>query len=66
MPALDGTWRKSSRSGAQGACVEVRWADGDIQVRDSKNRAGAVLAFSTAEWAAFLHGATSGEFDLPK
>jgi len=31
----DTTWRKSSRSGANGACVEAR-IDGTPQVRDSK------------------------------
>jgi uncharacterized protein DUF397 len=33
-------------------------------VRDSKNPAGPVLAFTPDEWAAFLDEAKSGGFDL--
>lgn len=33
-------------------------------VRDSKNPGGAVLAFTTGEWRAFLAGVRNAEFDL--
>jgi hypothetical protein len=58
-------WRKSTFSnGSGGACVEVaNLADGAIAVRDSKDRTGPVLAFTRAEWNAFLAGARAGEFD---
>lgn len=48
-------WRKSTRSGGSGQCVEV--ADnlpGAVRVRDSKNPDGAVLFFHHAHWRAFL------------
>jgi Domain of unknown function (DUF397). len=61
---LDQTWRKSSRSSTQGSCVEVRQADNRIEVRDSKRRAGHVLAYAPPEWEAFLDGAKHGVFDL--
>jgi hypothetical protein len=58
------TWRKSSYSnGAGGMCVEVAPLGEGIVVRDSKNPNGPVLAFSAAEWDAFLSGARDGEFD---
>jgi hypothetical protein len=57
-------WRKSSRSGSQGNCVEVRIVDGGVEVRDSKDPTGPVLTFTRAEWAAFLAGAKGDEFDL--
>ncbi len=37
-------WRKSSRSGSATKCVEVAFVGGGVRVRDSKERAGAVLA----------------------
>lgn len=50
-------WIKSSYSGPANECVEVAWLDdANVGVRDSKNPAGPVLAFSRAEWAAFTTG----------
>ncbi|MFY1703972.1 DUF397 domain-containing protein [Micromonospora sp. WMMA1923] len=48
-------WRKSTRSGSSGSCVEV--ADnlpGVVGVRDSKDRAGAVLTFKPTSWSTFV------------
>jgi Domain of unknown function (DUF397) len=58
-------WRKSVRSGTNG-CVEVALADGQIAVRDSKDREGPVLSFTAHEWEAFLGGARDGEFELQR
>lgn len=56
-------WRKSSRSGGGGECVEIaELADGGRAVRDSKNPTGPVLRFTAAEWAAFAAGVRDGEF----
>jgi hypothetical protein len=58
-------WTKSSHSSAGGSCVEVRCSeDGRIQVRDSKNLDGPVLAFASAQWSAFIDGTKHDEFDL--
>jgi len=57
------TWRKSTRSGAAGHCVEVANVPAAVLVRDSKDAAGPVLAFGEAEWAGFIAGVRSGEFD---
>ncbi|MEU4541966.1 DUF397 domain-containing protein [Nonomuraea dietziae] len=63
--AAVGSWRKSSFSNISGECVEVApAADGGVMVRDSKNPGGAVLAFTTGEWRAFLAGVRNAEFDL--
>jgi hypothetical protein len=57
-------WIKSSLSQMTGNCVEVAGLSADtISVRDSKNRRGAVLRFTTAEWDAFVGGVRNGEFD---
>lgn len=60
-----GVWHKSSLSGNGSNCVEVALADSPqlgtdpevdrlFLVRDSKDPDGPVLAFSPAEWDAFL------------
>lgn len=47
-------WRKSTySSNAQGNCVEVASND-DIMVRDTTNRQGATLTFTTSAWSEFL------------
>jgi hypothetical protein len=59
-------WRKSSKSGAQGNCVEVApLPTGTIAVRNSRHPGGPALIFTHDEMSAFVDGAKAGEFDLP-
>jgi hypothetical protein len=58
-------WRKSTRSGATGACVEVQAVDGAVLMRDSKDPDGPRLTFPIEQWRAFLAGVAAGEFDRP-
>jgi Domain of unknown function (DUF397) len=55
-------WRKSSYSNGQGGdCVEVaRNLPGTVVVRDSTDRTGPVLAFTTAEWRVLLSSVRTG------
>jgi hypothetical protein len=69
-------WRKSSHSGNGGTCVEIAvtedtsvaahkaQADKLYLMRDSKDPQGPSLAFTEAEWDAFVAGVKDGEFDL--
>ena len=56
-------WKKSSRSSGDGQCVEWARLSDTVAVRDSKNPAGPVLVFASAEWTAFVDGAKDGDFD---
>ncbi len=57
-------WTKSSESGANNAnCVEARRHNGLVEVRNSKDPDGASVRYTLEEWAAFLSGVRSGEFD---
>jgi hypothetical protein len=49
------SWRVASYTGGQGDCVEVGDADRAILVRDSKDRAGGTLTFTTANWQSFTN-----------
>ena len=54
-------WRTSSYSGANGDCVEVATTpEGEVAVRDSKDRGGPELRFSPAGWQAFVAGQREG------
>jgi hypothetical protein len=51
---VDNSWRKSSYSGTGGGqCVEVG-AGAGVLVRDTVDRAGAMLAFPADAWSAFI------------
>jgi hypothetical protein len=47
-------WRTARRSAANGACVEVAPVDGQIAVRDSKNRGGIQLQYPASAWQNFV------------
>jgi hypothetical protein len=63
-PGSGSSWIKSSLSYANGNCVEVAsLPGGEVGIRNSRNSAGPVLTFTSAEWHAFLGGVRNGEFD---
>lgn len=54
-------WRKSRYSNSESNCAEVRRGlPGLIAVRDSKDPAGAALAFSPDHWQAFTRRLSAG------
>ena len=69
MPAQPGqystlAWRKSSASAGQGECVEVAISGQSVLARDSRDTAGAVLAFSAAQWLGLMRRIRNGETGL--
>jgi hypothetical protein len=58
------TWTKSSYSGGNGACVEVKSAvPHEIAVRDSKVTEGPSIAIAPGAWTAFVSEVTEGAFN---
>ncbi|MFE4357243.1 DUF397 domain-containing protein [Kitasatospora sp. NPDC056800] len=55
-------WQKSSYSGANNACVEVRTVSGAVELRES-DEGRLILRTTPTALAALLHGAKAGEFD---
>jgi hypothetical protein len=63
-PPARPSWIKSTLSLSTGACVEVAsLPGGQVGVRNSRDSSGPVLAFTPAEWHAFVGGVRNGEFD---
>jgi hypothetical protein len=56
-------WRKSSRTQANGQCVELADLAENVAVRDSKDPSGPVLLFGSADWGSFLESIKRGEVD---
>jgi len=56
-------WKKSSHSGNDSGCVEIKeGVNESIMVRDSKlGDAGPILTFTPHEWACFVAGVKDGE-----
>ncbi|MGH3518720.1 MAG: DUF397 domain-containing protein [Haloechinothrix sp.] len=64
VPERPDKWRKASYSAQTDSCVEVKFTDDAVLVRDTKDRSKPAHSYTRAEWAAFLAGAKDGEFDL--
>ncbi|MET8543802.1 DUF397 domain-containing protein [Kitasatospora sp. NPDC004799] len=56
------TWQKSSFSGSNADCVEVRTIDGVIELRES-DEGDVIVRTNSPKFAALLQGAKAGEFD---
>ncbi|GAA1610082.1 hypothetical protein GCM10009733_002860 [Nonomuraea maheshkhaliensis] len=55
------TWLKSKKCNP-GDCVEVAFMGSYVFLRNSKEQAGPVLAFTRPEWDAFVEGIHAGDF----
>lgn len=63
---LDDDFKKSSFSALQyPMCVSVAISqNGDVAVRDTKDKSKKTLHFNKGEWDAFIKGVKNNEFDI--
>ncbi|MFJ5118576.1 MULTISPECIES: DUF397 domain-containing protein [unclassified Kitasatospora] len=59
---ISSDWQKASFSSATDTCVEVRTADGVVEIRES-DTAEVIVRTTPTKFAKFLQGAKAGEFD---
>ena len=57
------SWRRSTRCGNWGNCVEVAVAAGETAVRDSKAPDDGQLRVASRQWATFLSMVKAGRCD---
>lgn len=55
-------WKKSSFCDS-GACVEIKFDEGDVLLRSSDDPYDTTVRFTQAEWSAFLDGVHNMEFE---
>ncbi|MFJ6140827.1 DUF397 domain-containing protein [Kitasatospora sp. NPDC092286] len=55
-------WQKSSYCASNDECVEVRTANGLVELRESDTD-GIIVRTTPTKFATFLQGAKAGEFD---
>ncbi len=58
------SWRTSSASAGAGECVEVAATSSYVLTRDSRDRSGPVLTFSSAQWLGLVKRIKTGEIGL--
>ena len=63
---LNASWRKSSRSVHNGACVEVSSAPAVIAVRDSVDQSGPRVQYTARAWRSFIDAAKQGDLKVSR
>jgi hypothetical protein len=59
----DARWVKARASDGKNECVELAEVGESIAMRNSRDPEGPALIFTRSELAAFVDGASKGEFD---
>jgi uncharacterized protein DUF397 len=66
LEVRDLQWRKARRSAANGACVELAPASGQILIRDSKDPNGPIVGYPGCSWRVFTAAVKTGHFDADR
>jgi hypothetical protein len=64
MPLKLGEWFIPRKSSNGQTCVETKFSDDAVYVRNSLNPGAGTVAFTHDEWRAFIASAHDGDYDL--
>jgi hypothetical protein len=64
MPLQTGTWFLPRRTTNGGTCVETKFADDAVHVRNSLCPDAGTAVFTHEEWAVFVAGVKDGDYDV--
>jgi len=59
-------WLKSSLCGPDAGCVEIRYTNGEVHIRNSRRPLQGQVHFTMHEWGVFLGGVARGEFSVDR
>lgn len=62
----DGLWRKPTRCGEGGDCVEVAFTGEGVGIRDSKRLSQGALSLTPGQWQDLIDRVKTGELDTPQ
>ncbi len=64
MPLKTNEWFLPTRTNNGATCVETRFIDNTVSVRNSGQREGGTADFTHPEWEVFIAGVKDGDYDL--
>jgi hypothetical protein len=64
MPRIHEEWFLPKRSDNGGTCVETKFTDDAVYVRNNLRPDAGTAVFSHDEWAVFVAGVKDGDYDL--
>lgn len=64
MPVKTNVWFLPSRTSNGGTCVETKFTQDTVLVRNNLHRDAGTAIFTHEEWTVFIAGVKDGEYDL--
>ncbi|PZS28117.1 MAG: DUF397 domain-containing protein [Pseudonocardiales bacterium] len=64
MPRIVGEWFLPGRSDNNATCVQTKFTDNVVYVRNNRQPDAGTAAFDHAEWAVFVASVKDGDYDV--
>ncbi len=64
MPRIVGEWFLPGRSGNGATCVQTKFTEDAVYVRNNRRPDAGTAVFDHTEWAVFIAGVKDGDYDL--